>query len=103
MTEERRHIILDAEHGHRRSRAFAMLIVAGLILILAVWFLQLKNAFYSSKLSEVAHDLVGFGASVTDSLATAPSPQPAWSAVNEAIKPTAGTTNPATSTQPVTP
>ncbi len=95
MTEERRHIILEAEHGYRRSRAFAILIIAGLILILAVWFLQLKSAFHGAGLSQVAKDLAGFTATVKDNLAAAPSPKPVLSAADEALKPV--------TTQPVTP
>ncbi len=96
MIEERRHIILEAEHGHRRSRVFAILIVAGLVLILAVWFLQLKNTFHGAGLSQVGTDLAGFTASVKDSLATAPSPKPVLSAADEALKPVPATTQPVT-------
>ncbi|HCC83982.1 TPA: hypothetical protein DEP96_03995 [Candidatus Uhrbacteria bacterium] len=95
MTEEQRHILLDVGLDHKRSRAFIMLLVAGLILVLAIWFLQLKNAFHGAELSRVATDFSGFTNTIKDSVATAPSPQPALSVVGDAIQ--------ATVNQPVTP
>lgn len=57
---EAKRIIIDAKHGHQRSRVFAILILVGLGVVFGVWFFQLNTMFRYAKLSEVTEDFAVF-------------------------------------------
>lgn len=55
---EGKRIVIDPEHGHTRSRTFAILIVVGLLVVAAVWYFQLRTMVREARLSEAKADFV---------------------------------------------
>lgn len=53
---EGKRIVIDGELGHTRSRTFAILIVVGLLVVAAVWYLQLRTMVREARLSEAKAD-----------------------------------------------
>jgi hypothetical protein len=52
----------------RQKIKVTVLIVLGLVIILGVWFLQLRLSFQKAKLPQVIQDVSGFASEVKDSL-----------------------------------
>ncbi len=71
---EGKSVIIDGTHAERRSFAFAALIGLGLLLILAVWLVQLRGSLRDAHLSHVAAGLTDFASDVKDAAASAPTP-----------------------------
>lgn len=53
---EGKRIVIDPSHGHTRSRTFAILVLVGLVVVAAVWFLQLRTMIRQARLSEATAD-----------------------------------------------
>lgn len=79
-------IIIDAKHGHQRSRVFAILILCGLAVVFAVWFFQLHTMFRYAKLSQVSEDFAVFEEAIHERAADTSNSEAAVAAVTQAMQ-----------------